>query len=83
MTAVAAAWRGAPPWPVAIWLALLVGGLVARPPLAPVESRLLSAAWRIWVEGGAPAAFADQPPLPIWLIHLGWAMFGVSETWAR
>lgn len=83
MTAVAAAWRGAPPWPVAIWLALLVGGLVARPPLAPVESRLLSAAWRMWVEGGAPAAFADQPPLPIWLIHLGWAMFGVSETWAR
>jgi len=83
LTAAAAAWRAAPPWPVAIWLALLVGGLVARPPLAPVESRLLSAAWRTWVEAEGPFAFADQPPLPIWLIHLGWAVLGVSETWAR
>jgi 4-amino-4-deoxy-L-arabinose transferase-like glycosyltransferase len=75
-----------PIWPVAIWLVLVVSALIARPPLSPFESQPLSFAWRMWVEGAILPAFGEEaarPPLLFWLIHLGWAIFGVSEVWAR
>ena len=77
-----------PFWPIAIWAVLVASALAARPPLAPDESRILSIAWRMWADGAwLPYKFGDLsrslPPLLFWLIQAGWAVFGVSETWAR
>ena len=27
--------------------------------------------------------YLDKPPLLFWLMHAGWALFGVSEIWGR
>jgi 4-amino-4-deoxy-L-arabinose transferase-like glycosyltransferase len=75
-------------WPIAIWAVLVASALAARPPLAPDESRILSIAWRMWADGAwLPFKFGDQsrslPPLLFWLIEAGWAVFGVSQIWAR
>lgn len=77
-----------PTWPLVIWLVLTVGALAARPPLAPAEAQILSAAWEMHladsllprlngVELGADA------PLMLWLIRAAWRLFGVSEVAAR
>ena len=59
-------------------------------PLWPVdETRYLSVAWDMWLRGdllvpyvnGRP--YSDKPPLLFWLMHLGWAVFGVNEWWPR
>jgi len=77
-----------PLWPMAIWAVLMASALVARPPLAPDEARILSIAWRMWADGALlPYKFGDLsrslPPLLFWLIEAGWAVLGVSEIWAR
>jgi len=77
-----------PLWPTAIWAVLMASALVARPPLAPDEARILSIAWRMWADGALlPYKFGDLsrslPPLLFWLIEAGWAVLGVSEIWAR
>ena len=80
-------------WPlylsVFLWLVIVAAGLALRPPLPIVETRYLSVAWEMWSSGnflvphlnGAP--YSDKPPVLFWLIHLGWALFGVSEWWGR
>jgi 4-amino-4-deoxy-L-arabinose transferase-like glycosyltransferase len=59
-------------------------------PLLPIdETRYLAVAWEMWTRGdwlvlhlnGVP--YHHKPPLLFWLIDLGWALFGVSEIWAR
>ncbi|MEY3252417.1 MAG: hypothetical protein RL227_1390 [Pseudomonadota bacterium] len=77
----------------ALWLALLWGWLLlvalGRPLLPIDETRYASVAWEMWQRGdlllpvlnGEP--YAHKPPLLFWLIHAGWALFGVSETWPR
>src|SRR6185436_6377930 len=77
-----------PLWPVAIWAVLMASALIARPPLAPDEARILSIAWRMWADGALlPYKYGDLsrslPPLMFWLIEAGWAVLGVSEVWAR
>jgi 4-amino-4-deoxy-L-arabinose transferase-like glycosyltransferase len=77
-----------PPWPLAIWLVLAVGGLVARPPLAPTEAQILSIAWEMRLDGSflprlGGVALDVHPPLLFWLIRAAWGVFGVSETAAR
>ncbi|MFN3534851.1 MAG: ArnT family glycosyltransferase [Desulfatiglandales bacterium] len=60
-----------------------------RPPWPIDETRYLSVAWEMWREGsfwvpklnGLP--YSHKPPLLFWLIHLGWAIFGVNEWWPR
>jgi 4-amino-4-deoxy-L-arabinose transferase-like glycosyltransferase len=59
-------------------------------PLLPVdETRYVSVAWEMWLRGDwlVPrlngALYTDKPPLLFWLIHLGWAVGGVSDVWPR
>jgi hypothetical protein len=73
-----------PIWPTAIWLVVVGGAVIARPPVFGVDSLYLSASWWLWSEpDGAGAAFANEPPLLHWLVALGWQIFGVNEFWAR
>jgi 4-amino-4-deoxy-L-arabinose transferase-like glycosyltransferase len=72
-----------------LWLVLVLASLWARPLLPVDETRYLSVAWEMWARGdflvphlnGAP--YAHKPPLLFWLIHLGWAVFGVNDWTAR
>lgn len=74
---------------VAIWALLVVAGLVLRPALPVDETRYLAVAWEMWNGGNYLVphlngiAYHHKPPLLFWLMNLGWAAFGVSETWAR
>lgn len=79
------------------WLAALLGGWAVFAiasiwlrPLWPVdETRYVSVAWEMWLRGdflvpyvnGEP--YSHKPPLLFWLIHLGWAIFGVNDWWPR
>jgi 4-amino-4-deoxy-L-arabinose transferase-like glycosyltransferase len=71
------------------WAALSIASLWLRP-LWPVdETRYAAVAWEMWRRGdflvpwvnGEP--YSHKPPLLFWLMHLGWAVFGVSEWWPR
>lgn len=71
------------------WMALAIASLWLRP-LWPVdETRYASVAWEMWLRGdflvpyinGEP--YSHKPPLLFWLIHLGWAAFGVNDWWPR
>lgn len=74
---------------VALGAGLIVLGLMSRPLLPVDETRYLAVAWEMWIRGdwlvlhlnGVP--YHHKPPLLFWLIDLGWALFGVSEIWAR
>jgi 4-amino-4-deoxy-L-arabinose transferase-like glycosyltransferase len=71
------------------WLLFAVACVWLRP-LWPVdETRYASVAWEMWLRGdflvpyvnGEP--YSHKPPLLFWLIHLGWALFGVNDWWPR
>jgi 4-amino-4-deoxy-L-arabinose transferase-like glycosyltransferase len=70
--------------------AVLVGvGMLLRPLLPVDETRYATVAWEMWTRGewllpqlnGLP--YDHKPPLLFWLIHLGWAVFGVNDWWPR
>jgi 4-amino-4-deoxy-L-arabinose transferase-like glycosyltransferase len=75
------------------WIGLLAAlalvPLALRGPLPPDELRYLSVAWEMWSRGdlvlpylnGAP--YTDKGPLLFWLMHAGWAVFGVNDWWPR
>src|SRR5262245_37181880 len=77
----------------AAWIGLLAAlailPLILRGPLPPDELRYLSVAWEMWSRGdlvlpylnGAP--YTDKGPLLFWLMHAGWAVFGVNDWWPR
>ena len=59
-------------------------------PLLPIdETRYASVAWEMWVRGDFLVPFRNgepyhhKPPLLFWLMHAGWAVFGVNEWWPR
>lgn len=70
-------------------LVLAVISLLARALFPVDETRYLAVAWEMWNRGdfvvpslnGAP--YDHKPPLLFWLIHGGWAVFGVNEWWPR
>jgi len=71
------------------WAAFSIASLWLRP-LWPVdETRYVAVAWEMWLRGeflvpwvnGEP--YSHKPPLLFWLMHLGWAVFGVNEWWPR
>jgi 4-amino-4-deoxy-L-arabinose transferase-like glycosyltransferase len=73
----------------AFLLLLIVAGGLARPLLPIDETRYAAVAWEMWARGdflvphlnGEP--YHHKPPLLFWLIHAGWALFGVQEWWLR
>ncbi len=72
-----------------LWLILVLIPLVNRPLLPIDETRYVSVAWEMWIRGDWLVPFLNgeayhhKPPLFFWLIHLGWAVFGVNEWWPR
>ena len=80
-------------WPALLWTglwALLMAAAVTSRPVLPVdETRYVAVAWEMWLHGdflvphlnGEP--YSHKPPLLFWLIHMGWAVFGVNEWWPR
>jgi 4-amino-4-deoxy-L-arabinose transferase-like glycosyltransferase len=74
---------------ILLWGFVVAVGLASRPVMPVDETRYLGVAWEMWHRGdfllptlnGLP--YSDKPPLLFWLIHLGWAVFGVNELWAR
>ena len=77
-------------WPLLLFWGLLVLASVWTRSYIPIdETRYVTVAWNMWLSGdylvpfinGAP--YHHKPPLLFWLINLGWAAFGVNETWPR
>ena len=72
-----------------IWCALLAAALFLRPLLPIDETRYITVAWEMWQNGDfwVPTLngelYSHKPPLYFWFMNLGWALFGVSEIWAR
>ncbi len=70
-------------------LGLLVAVGLLRPLLPIDETRYASVAWEMWVRGDFLVPFRNgeayhhKPPLLFWLMHAGWALFGVNEWWPR
>ena len=74
---------------VMIWLALVASAIILRP-LLPIDgTRYITVAWEMWSSGDfiVPTLngemYSHKPPLYFWFMNLGWALLGVSETWAR
>jgi 4-amino-4-deoxy-L-arabinose transferase-like glycosyltransferase len=74
---------------LSVWAATVGATLLARPAWPVDETRYLAVAWRMWtlddllVPRLGAEVYTDKPPLLFWLVHAGWALFGVSATSAR
>jgi 4-amino-4-deoxy-L-arabinose transferase-like glycosyltransferase len=72
-----------------LWLVVVAVALASRPVLPVDETRYLAVAWEMWSRGDfvLPTlngeAYSHKPPLLFWIIHAGWAVFGVNEWWPR
>jgi 4-amino-4-deoxy-L-arabinose transferase-like glycosyltransferase len=72
-----------------LWFLLVLIPLFNRTFLPIDETRYITVAWEMWYRGDflVPSfngeVYHHKPPLLFWLIHLGWAIFGVNEWWAR
>jgi 4-amino-4-deoxy-L-arabinose transferase-like glycosyltransferase len=70
-------------------VALLAATSFVRPIFPVDETRYVGVAWEMWQRGdflvpyqnGVP--YSHKPPLYFWLMHAGWALFGVNECWPR
>lgn len=75
-------------WSVGIGL-LTLTFLCALPFIPIDETRYLGVAWEMFARGdflvpylnGQP--YHHKPPLLFWIIHAGWALFGVNDWWPR
>lgn len=76
-------------WLLAGLLSLLAAVALARPLLPIDETRYAAVAWEMWDRGSwlVPLrngeAYHHKPPLLFWIMHAGWALFGVNEWWPR
>lgn len=72
-----------------IWLVLVTGALILRPLLPVDETRYVSVAWDMWLNGDYlvphlnDATYSHKPPLLFWLINAGWFVFGVNDWTPR
>ena len=72
-----------------IWLFLMAVSLFSRYYLPIDETRYVTVAWNMWQRGDFlvpflnDEAYSHKPPLLFWLMHLGWAVFGVNDLWPR
>ncbi|HET6430615.1 MAG TPA: glycosyltransferase family 39 protein [Dyella sp.] len=76
------------PW-LPLWAAAALLAIFAHGPMPLFSTRTLAVAWEMWNEGhwlvphvnGVP--YSEKAPLLFWMIHAGWAAFGVSDVWPR
>jgi 4-amino-4-deoxy-L-arabinose transferase-like glycosyltransferase len=74
---------------LALLAAFAAAAWVTRPLIPVDETRYVGIAWEMWWRGEFLVPFKNgevyshKPPLLFWLIHLGWALFGVNEWWPR
>jgi 4-amino-4-deoxy-L-arabinose transferase-like glycosyltransferase len=76
-------------WWLPLYLAVALIAIFTTPPVPLHSTRALAVAWDMWVNhqflvphiNGAP--YAQKAPLLFWLIHAGWAVFGVNDIWPR
>jgi len=72
-----------------IIMASTAAALAVRPAWPVNETRYLGVAWGMWERSDfllprlAGALYTDKPPLLFWLMHAGWAVFGVNAWWPR
>jgi 4-amino-4-deoxy-L-arabinose transferase-like glycosyltransferase len=58
-------------------------------PMPMFSTRTLAVAWEMWTHGHwlVPHingdAYSEKVPLLFWIIHAGWAVFGVNDIWPR
>lgn len=79
-----ALWPWLPLWGVMALLAIFSHG-----PMPMFSTRTLAVAWEMWAHGtwlvphinGEP--YSEKVPLLFWMIHAGWAVFGVNDVWPR
>lgn len=76
-------------WWLPLYLAVALISIFLQPPIPLHSTRALAVAWDMWSHhqfwvphiNGAP--YSEKAPLLFWLIHAGWAVFGVNDVWPR
>ena len=76
------------PW-LPLWTAMALLAIFAHGPMPMFSTRTLAVAWEMWAHGhwlvphinGEP--YSEKVPLLFWMIHAGWAVFGVNDVWPR
>ena len=73
---------------IGLWLILVLASLWIRDPWPVDETRLLAAAWEMWLRGSVIVPWLNgdyyvHPPLTYWVVHIGWWLFGVNDWWPR
>lgn len=76
-------------WWLPLWLTVALIAIFMQPPMPLHSTRALAVAWDMWAHhqflvphiNGAP--YAQKAPLLFWMIHAGWAAFGVNDVWPR
>ncbi len=72
-----------------LWFFLMTVSLFSRYYIPIDETRYVTVAWNMWLRGDFlvpflnDQAYSHKPPLLFWLMHLGWAIFGVNDWWPR
>jgi 4-amino-4-deoxy-L-arabinose transferase-like glycosyltransferase len=76
-------------WWLPLYLAAALIAIFLQPPIPLHSTRALAVAWdmwshhQFWVPHINGAAYPEKAPLLFWLIHAGWAAFGVNDVWPR
>lgn len=76
-------------WWLPLYLAVALIAIFLQPPIPLHSTRALAVAWdmwthhQFWVPHINGAAYPEKAPLLFWLIHAGWAVFGVNDVWPR
>jgi 4-amino-4-deoxy-L-arabinose transferase-like glycosyltransferase len=76
-------------WWLPLWLCVALIAIFMQGPMPLYSTRTLSVAWDMWLHhqfwvphiNGAP--YSQKVPLLFWMIHAGWAAFGVNDIWPR
>jgi 4-amino-4-deoxy-L-arabinose transferase-like glycosyltransferase len=76
------------PW-LPLWAAMALLAIFSHGPMPMFSTRTLAVAWEMWAHNhwlvphinGEP--YSEKVPLLFWMIHAGWAVFGVSDIWPR
>ena len=76
-------------WWLPLYFAAALFAIFLQPPIPLHSTRALAAAWDMWTHhqflvphiNGMP--YTEKAPLLFWMIHAGWAIFGVNDVWPR